>query len=459
MLWSYQSQVYSILESRVKMGDSQGFVSGRMHRIVTFTFLLAACFSTSALAGTFIGNANAALYWGNHYSIGRANLDGSNVDQTFVSTFQSRNIGSACGVAVNDSHIYWADASGDVIGRANLDGTDPNYAFITGAREPCGVAVDDSYVYWANRADHFTDDEQGSVGRAMLDGSEVQQEWIHGIRRACGVEVDDRFAYWTNTIGVALVSRALLLGSTENPPMFVGADDFTLCGVAVNDTHLFWGGFGKVIGRMGIDGADPDPAFISGIERPCDLAVDNTHIYWTEQSEEGLIGKAELDGTDVERGIITGHRFPCGIAVDSVYALLPSSPPPYVPPYLQGTCNFVKAYRDPRGGWIVVVEAHPASNGFSSKTKGMNWRPLSESGVTRRGLMRAKLRFWLQPAGRVASRIRRQLTKRGHASIKLEIRCGGFGGLFPAEFSKRATLRAKGSSFTPAQGPERAEVG
>ena len=44
--------------------------------------------------------------------------------------------------SVNAGHIYWANLNANSVGRANLDGTSPNQSFITGARNPLGVAVD-----------------------------------------------------------------------------------------------------------------------------------------------------------------------------------------------------------------------------------------------------------------------------------------------------------------------------
>jgi hypothetical protein len=38
-------------------------------------------------------------------------------------------------------HIYWANDTTNAIGRANLDGSSPNQSFITGASTPFGVAV------------------------------------------------------------------------------------------------------------------------------------------------------------------------------------------------------------------------------------------------------------------------------------------------------------------------------
>jgi hypothetical protein len=46
-----------------------------------------------------------------------------------------------CGVAVAGNHIYWADSESNTIGRANLDGTRVNPSFITGASVPCGITA------------------------------------------------------------------------------------------------------------------------------------------------------------------------------------------------------------------------------------------------------------------------------------------------------------------------------
>ena len=41
----------------------------------------------------------------------------------------------------SQAFIYWANSGGQTIGRANLNGTSVNQSFIRGAIEPCGVAV------------------------------------------------------------------------------------------------------------------------------------------------------------------------------------------------------------------------------------------------------------------------------------------------------------------------------
>lgn len=79
------------------------------------------------------------VYWPNFYSgtIGRANLDGTGVDQSFIS-----GASFPTGVAVDAGHVYWSNPLSDTIGRANLDGTGVDPSFITGASSPNGLAVD-----------------------------------------------------------------------------------------------------------------------------------------------------------------------------------------------------------------------------------------------------------------------------------------------------------------------------
>jgi hypothetical protein len=47
-----------------------------------------------------------------------------------------------CGVAVDSHYVYWGNSASDSVGRANLDGSGLDQRFAEGAHGPCGVAVD-----------------------------------------------------------------------------------------------------------------------------------------------------------------------------------------------------------------------------------------------------------------------------------------------------------------------------
>src|ERR671910_511660 len=165
--------------------------------LVSMLALLAALL-VSAIA--LAPRADAFVYWANPapdaMAIGRANLDGTGVDESFVTTRKFPE-----GVAVDAHHIYWVEAyapEGGSIGRANLDGTGVDRKFIrVRTNTPIEVAVDASHVYWtANccRSGFFG----GAVGRANLDGTDVEEGFIPATDGpVLDVSVDAAHVYWT----------------------------------------------------------------------------------------------------------------------------------------------------------------------------------------------------------------------------------------------------------------------
>jgi hypothetical protein len=180
------------------------------------------------------------LYWANDGSyghpgsIGRADLVGPlDVRQNFVPdtlpapTYEYHNF---CGVAVNDSGIYWADTGLNEIVRANLDGTG-TAPLVQGASSPCGVTLVGGRIFWANGS-------SGTIGVATTSGASADQSYITGQYQPCGVASYDGYLYWTSNsqqFGAGTVNKVAL--SSSNPT----ADAETIvmgipnpCGVAVD---------------------------------------------------------------------------------------------------------------------------------------------------------------------------------------------------------------------------------
>ena len=134
--------------------------------------------------------AQGFVYWAifdQTGSIGRANLDGTGADQSFIT-----GASGPFGVAVDAAHVYWTNYNAGTndtgaIGRADLDGTPASVqqSFITGASAPIGVAVDAAHIYWGNY-------NTGAIGRADLGGApaSVNQSFITSVRAQVGVAVD-----------------------------------------------------------------------------------------------------------------------------------------------------------------------------------------------------------------------------------------------------------------------------
>jgi hypothetical protein len=164
-------------------------------------------FITSAEDPSGVAVDAAHVYWANFFgnTIGRANLDGTSADKSFIT-----RAGFGGGVAVDAAHIYWTaidpcglvggpdggtDSCENAIGRANLDGTGIDQSFIetggpVGGAEPSGVAVDGGHVYWANYSGYSK--RWNFIGRANLDGTGANRHFITGavVASPGGVAVD-----------------------------------------------------------------------------------------------------------------------------------------------------------------------------------------------------------------------------------------------------------------------------
>ena len=128
-------------------------------------------------------------------------------------------------MAVDGAHVYWTSPDTDTIGRANVDGTGVNQSFIAGASDPRGVAVVGAHVYWANF-------DTETIGRANLDGTGVNQSFIAGASDPTAVAVDGAHVYWGGTG----IGRANLDGTGADPSFI----DLNALGVAVDGAHVYW---------------------------------------------------------------------------------------------------------------------------------------------------------------------------------------------------------------------------
>ncbi len=271
------------------------------------------------IALSWATRSDASIYWadfnnGSGSTLGRTNPDNTALLPAFIT-----GASGPCGVAVNETYVYWANFLGPTnileptIGRATKGGSGVDQFFISvpaGDLAPCGVAVDSHFIYWAN-----TGFGSGTtVGRANLDGSNPI-DFIAGGSGPCGVAVDGQHIYWANNAS-GTIGRANLDG-TDITQDFIPNAGTTPCGVAVDGSHIYWANSfgGSTIGRANLDGSDVQPSFISDLPSPCGVAVGGGFIYWAEVAG-GAVGRASLDGSNVQTDLIPTSSSPCGVALD-----------------------------------------------------------------------------------------------------------------------------------------------
>jgi len=290
-------------------------------------------------AGWAASPAHAYVYWttGAFGTIGRANLDGTGVDESWI-----KDAGTPQGLVLgpNGEYIYWTepgvpDGATGSIGRADLDGTgatngftSPGYYNQRGVQD--WVAVNTAHLYWSEGwYNPSTPPEQGwDIANANLDGSGENDYWLPFGTKVTAVAATDSDLYWanaaTNTIG-----RSTSLGGDVDESFITGADDVTGLALGVNGAYIYWSSGGGTIGRANYNGTDPNSNFITGVDDPRAVAVTAADIYWTNSN--GTIGRANLDGTDVNERFIPDAPYAGGLAVNDGPPGTASASPSSVP--------------------------------------------------------------------------------------------------------------------------------
>lgn len=228
-----------------------------------------------ALAGDYV-------YWANFSTgtISRARADGSQIKQAFIRTGRPHSV---IGVVVDSAYIYWTERSdfdaGPSIGRARLDGSAVDLSFIPAGGEPTGIDVDGAHVYWTHRDTHVT--RSGvyftyAIGRANRDGTGIDQQFVRAANTLTGVAVTSGYIFWASS-GDHAIGRADIDGShvwqrcidTHASPLETVPE-----GIAADESHVYWTAYpADAIGRADLSGRQVDPRFRRTSGVPGGIAV------------------------------------------------------------------------------------------------------------------------------------------------------------------------------------------
>ncbi|MGO9489923.1 MAG: hypothetical protein ACLQBB_12945, partial [Solirubrobacteraceae bacterium] len=287
---------------RLARQPSEGLAASwcRLARIVCLGLVIA-CASPAAASATTGGT----LYWTSPSTgaIMRAEAGGS----TPQTVLKAEKLDS--GIAVAAGKIYWSWAEG--IGRANLDGSEADPSFIKGGEGITGLAVAGEHIYWGGPG--------GKIGRANLNGTGVEAEFIKEIAggTVIGLAANSEYLYWTNFWHSA-IGRAKLNGSSVEQEFI--QKTHTPMGLTLNEEYLYWAiTYENHIGRALLGGSEANVNFITtglsseGNEQ-VGVAVDSGHIYWANPNT-GTIGRANINGGEIEPSFITGAGDPLGLTL------------------------------------------------------------------------------------------------------------------------------------------------
>jgi virginiamycin B lyase len=242
-----------------------------------------------------------------------------------TTTSQSRD------VHVAGAFMYWSNVNAGTIGRANIDGTGVNQSFITGIDAPSGITSDGTYLYWTTGGLNDTYGT-GGVARAALDGVTGRNNtFITGASKPLAVSVDANYVYWANFNG-STIGRATIAGAGANQS-FIAAGSYPY-GLEVRGPYIYWSNFllgtgasGNKIGRADVGGTNINLSFIGNAVGPTGLTSDGTFLYWTNYTNS-TIGRSLLNGTGVDQAYVVppttavADSFnPVGVAVTATNVL------------------------------------------------------------------------------------------------------------------------------------------
>jgi hypothetical protein len=276
-----------------------------------------------ALVAASASSAQAYVYWSSvtpvtapgATPIGRADQNATGVNDAFV---PGPTGGS--GIAVDGSHIYWPDDAANAIGRANLNGSDPDPTFIANATsgldaEPNFVTTDGTYIYWT--------DGQRYVGRAAIDGTGAQPHFLD----VGSNSFPNGIAVSSGTVYVGGFSEIVSFQDSAGSPhsQIITQVNTDFLGLAIVGDTLYFSTVG--VSGDGIWSATTSGANMTQLVSatfPDAIATDGTYLYWTANNEyqnDGTIGRGLLTGSGLtmpDPTFISGSGDPAGVAVDGV---------------------------------------------------------------------------------------------------------------------------------------------
>lgn len=188
-----------------------------------------------------IGISGSKIYYSESSYIRRSNLDGSNVE-TILS-----GLSNHWDFIIDGSKIYYSEYGARRISRANLDGSGVE-TLITSSNTngPLDLTISGSKLYWAEY-------QAGQVRRSNLDGSNVETVVNEGSYGLWGVEISGSKVYWCNYY-TGKISRANLDGSNLED-LITNNYAYTARELTIVNSKMYWGGYNGPIRRANLDGS------------------------------------------------------------------------------------------------------------------------------------------------------------------------------------------------------------
>jgi hypothetical protein len=229
--------------------------------------------TSAGLTGT--GKGLGATFGHLYFSTQDGSINASTLGGTDLN-FLAGNENQPAFLTADTSRVYWANADDGTIKAMPLAGGPPQTTLASNQSRPLGVAVDASNLYWTNS-------EDGTIKRVPLAGGQAIT-LFSGQRVPTGLAVEAGVLYWANSAGGTINTGSVTGGAVTTLTTDSGA-----VGLAVDSTHVYWtdGAVTGEVKSIPLTGGQQS-VLVSGQNQPYGVAVDNTQVFWTNLGDSTL---------------------------------------------------------------------------------------------------------------------------------------------------------------------------
>jgi hypothetical protein len=261
------------------------------------------------------------VYWTTSRDVMKCAIGGCNLHPTAIATRQA----GIDGLAIDATDAYWITLAGEVK-KCALAGCLRPTLLASGLKTPASIAVKDGFVYWTN-TDNNEAVSHGSVMKCATSGCGGAPTVLAANQdEPVGIVVDDASVYWSNNSGTGDIVKCGREGCSGQP-ITIATGQYNVESIVLAAEGLAWltMGSNQDGGTIATHARDPGgaPTTIAAKQAPSFLASAGTALYWTSIGLDYQLGMVVTCPTSAcpsgPAALVPHKRLAGPIAVDATH--------------------------------------------------------------------------------------------------------------------------------------------
>jgi hypothetical protein len=275
-----------------------------MRRILVWAAAVAAALASAMLVSPAHAQQPGQLYYISGTEIMRMPVAGGAAERV-----ANAGSDSVTGMAIADGRLYWVNeiSSDEPVDYVSLNGPARVHPLITGLNFPAGLVTAGGWLYYV---------DQNAIGRVRVNGTGLNRRFVRlpqesGGGVAQGLATDGSYLYFSRCLN-GEIGRVSLSGAGLDLSFITLPKTACPQQLAVGNTHIYWTDLGGHIGRASLTGHGASDTWlnIQQTQGPFNVAADDTSVYWDwggTADSPMHVGTASVNGTGVRTDYLTGQ--------------------------------------------------------------------------------------------------------------------------------------------------------